>query len=120
LIPETRRLRKTLHKQTDRQTDRHYENNAHLAVNQQYDTTMDEVHEEDDRYSQPSLSHKTKQTDTSGMSLIDRRYTSFYRHSVVSLALDCFVSEISLVLYRKCHFCTYHPKFGDVPLELDR
>jgi len=25
---------KTLHKQTDRQTDRHYENNAHLALNQ--------------------------------------------------------------------------------------
>jgi len=25
---------KTLHKQTDRQTDIHYENNGHLAVNQ--------------------------------------------------------------------------------------
>ena len=25
---------KTLHKQTNRQTDRHYENNGHLAVNQ--------------------------------------------------------------------------------------
>jgi len=29
-----RRLRKTLHKQTDKQTNRHYENNGHLAVNQ--------------------------------------------------------------------------------------
>jgi len=29
-----RRLRKTLHKQTDKRTDRHYENNGHLAVNQ--------------------------------------------------------------------------------------
>jgi len=27
-------VRKTLHKQTDKQTDRHYENNGHLAVNQ--------------------------------------------------------------------------------------
>ena len=31
---DQRRLRKTLHKQTNRQTDRHYENNGHLAVNQ--------------------------------------------------------------------------------------
>ena len=48
-----------------------------------------------------------------GFSPIDRLYTRFYRHSVVTLAL-------SLVLYRKCHFCTYplifHQKFGDVPL----
>jgi len=28
------RLTKTLHKQTNRQTNRHYENNGHLAVNQ--------------------------------------------------------------------------------------
>jgi len=27
-------MRKTLHKQTDKQTNRHYENNSHLAVNQ--------------------------------------------------------------------------------------
>jgi len=32
---DQRRLRKTRHKQTDRQTNRHYENNGHLAVNQQ-------------------------------------------------------------------------------------
>jgi len=32
---DRRRLRKTLHKQTNKQTDRHYENNGHLAVNQQ-------------------------------------------------------------------------------------
>ena len=31
---DQRRLRKTPHKQTDRQTDRHYENNGHLAVSQ--------------------------------------------------------------------------------------
>ena len=31
---DRRRLKKTLHKQTDRQADRHYENNGHLAVNQ--------------------------------------------------------------------------------------
>jgi len=31
---DQRRLRKTLHKQTDK--DRHYENNGHLAVNQYY------------------------------------------------------------------------------------
>jgi len=39
------------------------------------------------------------------------------------VALDCFVSEIALVLYCKCHFCTYPvfcPKFGDVPIELER
>jgi len=41
---------------------------------------------------------------------IDRPYASFYRHSV-TLALDCFVSEISLVLYPKCHFCTYPSSF---------
>ena len=47
-----------------------------------------------------------------------------YKHSVVSLALDCFVSVISLVLYRKCHFCICPSSFtqilenGDVPLEL--
>jgi len=56
---------------------------------------------------------------------IDRRYTSFYKHSVVSLALDRFVSEISLVLYRTVfHFCTdplvFHSKFGNVPPDLDR
>jgi len=49
---------------------------------------------------------------------------NFLRHSVAHLSLDCFVSQILLVLYRKCHFGTYplsfHPKFGDVPLELDR
>jgi len=55
------------------------------------------------------------------LSTIDRPYTSSYKQSVVSLALDCFVSEILLVLYRKCDFCTYpvlllRPKFGDVPL----
>jgi len=33
---DQRRLRKTLHKQTDRQTNRHYENNGHLAVNQKF------------------------------------------------------------------------------------
>jgi len=38
-----------------------------------------------------------------------RQYTSFCRHSAVTLALECFVSEISLVLYRKCHFYTYCP-----------
>ena len=27
---------KALHKQTDKQTNRHYENNGHLAVNQQH------------------------------------------------------------------------------------
>jgi len=32
---DQRRLRKTLHKQTDKQTDRHYENNGHLTVNQE-------------------------------------------------------------------------------------
>ena len=31
---DQRRLRKTVHKQTNRQTNRHYENNGHLAVNQ--------------------------------------------------------------------------------------
>ena len=31
---DQRRLRKTLHKQTDKPTDRHYENNGHMAVNQ--------------------------------------------------------------------------------------
>ena len=31
---DQRRQGKNLHKQTDRQTDRHYENNGHLAVNQ--------------------------------------------------------------------------------------
>jgi len=40
---------------------------------------------------------------------------SFYRHFVQTL-----VSEIPLVLYRKCHFYTYplvfHLKLGDVPL----
>jgi len=47
----------------------------------------------------------------------------FDRHSVVILALDCFVSEIMPVLYRKCHFSpsplVFHPKFEDVPLELE-
>jgi len=40
---------------------------------------------------------------------------SYYRHSVVTLALDYFASEIwiSLVLYRKCHSCAY-------PLRLSR
>ena len=57
------------------------------------------------------------------LSPIDMPYTSFYRHSVVTLALDCFVSETSLVLYRKCHFCPYplvfHPKLETFP-ELDQ
>jgi len=37
------------------------------------------------------------------------------------LALDCFISEISLVLYCNCHYIllVFNPKFGDVPLELD-
>jgi len=33
---DQRQLRKTLHKQTNKQTDRHYENNGHLAVNQKH------------------------------------------------------------------------------------
>ena len=41
------------------------------------------------------------------LSPVDRPYASFYRHCVVTLALDCFVLEISLVLYHKYHFCTY-------------
>jgi len=28
------------------------------------------------------------------------------------MAVDCFVSDISLVLYRKCHFCTYLPRLS--------
>ena len=40
---DRRRLRKTLHKQTNRQTDRHYENNGNLAVNQQVETTFNNV-----------------------------------------------------------------------------
>jgi len=31
---DQRRLRKTLHKQTNTETGRHYENDGHLAVNQ--------------------------------------------------------------------------------------
>jgi len=58
------------------------------------------------------------------LSPIDRSYASFYRHSALTFILDCFVSEISLVLYYMCHFCTYrlvfHQKFGYVPLEYDR
>jgi len=53
------------------------------------------------------------------LSPIDRPYISFYGHSLVTLA---FVSEISMALYRKCHFCIYprvfHPNFGDIPMEL--
>jgi len=49
---------------------------------------------------------------------------NLYRHCAVTLALDCFVSKMSLVLYRKCHFCTrplvFHRKVGHVSLELDR
>jgi len=47
------------------------------------------------------------------LSPIDRPYKSSYRHwnSVVTLALDCFVSEISLFFYRKCHFSTYPSSF---------
>ena len=40
--------------------------------------------------------------------------------TVVTLALDCFVSEISLVLYRKCHLnipLVFHPKFGETTKE---
>jgi len=57
---------------------------------------------------------------------VDRPYTSFYRHYVVTLALDCFVSDISLVCITNATFVrstyplVFHPKFGDVPLELDR
>jgi len=58
------------------------------------------------------------------LSPIDRPYTSFYKHFVVTLALDCFISGILQILYQKYHFCTYplifHPKFGDVLIELDR
>ena len=43
--------------------------------------------------------------------------------SVVTLAVCC-VSNISLVLYPKCHFWTYplvfHQKFGDVPIGLSQ
>jgi len=46
------------------------------------------------------------------MSPIGRPYTSFYRHSVVALVLGSFVSEMSLVLYRKCHACTYEPRLS--------
>jgi len=35
-----------------------------------------------------------------------------YRHFVVTLTLDRLVSEISLVLYRKYHFCTYRPRLS--------
>jgi len=35
------------------------------------------------------------------LSPIDRSYTIFCRHCVVTLAVDCYVSDISLVLYRK-------------------
>ena len=41
---------------------------------------------------------------SSDLSSINRPYTSFYTHYVVTLALDCFVSEISTVLYSKCPF----------------
>jgi len=43
---------------------------------------------------------------------IDR--TSFYRHTVVTLALDCLVWEISLVLYLICHFWTYPLSFTKI------
>jgi len=33
---DQRRLRKTMHKQTNRQTNKHYKNNGHLAVNQSF------------------------------------------------------------------------------------
>jgi len=42
--------------------------------------------------------------------------TSFYRHSVVTLALDCCISEISLVLYCKCtHTPRLSPKISTFP-----
>jgi len=37
----------------------------------------------------------------------DTVYTSFCRRYVVTLALDCFISEIVLDLCRQCYFCTY-------------
>ena len=46
--------------------------------------------------------------------------TRVYIDTVVTLALCCFVSEISLVLCCKCHYCTYpfvfRSKFGDVSI----
>ena len=71
-----------------------------------------------------TLATDTGHARSPDLSSIDRPYTSFYRHCVISLALDYFVSEILQVLCSKCHFCTYtllfHPKFGDVALELDQ
>ena len=40
-------------------------------------------------------------TRSPDLSPINRPYTNFYRHSVVTLALDCFISEISLVCIAK-------------------
>jgi len=56
-----------------------------------------------------TLTSVTGRTRSRNLSPFDRPYMSFYRHCVVSLPPDCLVSEISLVLYRKCHFFTYHP-----------
>ena len=44
------------------------------------------------------------------LSSIDRPYTSLYRHSVVTLALDRFVSEIAGFVL-KIPFCTYRLGF---------
>ena len=37
---------------------------------------------------------------------------SFYRHSDEKLWMDSFVSDISLILYLKCHFCTHPSSFS--------
>ena len=71
-----------------------------------------------------TLTTVTSHARSPDMSPIDGPYTSFYRQSVVTLALDGFISEISLVLYSKCNLCTYplmfHPKFRDICLELNQ
>jgi len=41
---------------------------------------------------------------------------SFYKYFVVSLAIDCFISVISLILYRKHHFCTYSIQYCIPPI----
>jgi len=118
---DRRRLRKTLHKQTDRQTNRHYENNGHLAVNQYiqskscisyccsaYKIQLLSFHSKLDKHAWHYKATNKKRSDSLGGN--DRLLYDF----LITLWWHTFRIRPSCKETRHC--CNYkpeHTKFGD-------
>ena len=104
---DRRRLRKTLHKQRDRQTNRHYESNGHLAVNQYNSQWQVSAITDSPR---DALHHGKYVANKSGCSV-------WWTYTMVELSLQHATVELSTVMAKREKATKFHV-WGKVPEDI--